>query len=163
MRLNPADVKYVLITHGHSDHDEGATYFQRSNGARVMLGARDWDLIARRKLPGGTPKRDLVAEDGGKITLGDTTVGITLTPGHTPGAYGLIFQAKDRGQACDGCLRERDRNALRALRSFPNSSRHNERWRRSLAKGRRYRAALEPHGVRRRLDQSQNGRVAAQG
>lgn len=99
MRLNPADVKYVLITHGHSDHDEGATYFQQKYGARVMLGAADWDLIenARRPMPGGAPKRELVAEDGGKITLGDTTVGITMTPGHTPGSYGLIFQAKDRG------------------------------------------------------------------
>ena len=99
MRLNPADVKYVLITHGHSDHDGGATYFQQKYGARVMLGAGDWALIenARRPMPGGTPKRDLVAEDGGKFTLGDTTVSITLTPGHTPGAYGLIFQAKDRG------------------------------------------------------------------
>jgi metallo-beta-lactamase class B len=99
MRLNPADVKYVLITHGHSDHDEGATYFQNNYGAHVMLGAGDWTSIenARRPMPGGTPKRDLVAEDGGKITLGDTTVSITMTPGHTPGAYGLIFQVKDRG------------------------------------------------------------------
>jgi metallo-beta-lactamase class B len=97
MRLNPADVKYVLITHGHSDHDEGARYFQETHGARVMLGAGDWDLIARRKIPGGTPTRDLVAEDGGRITLGDTTVNVTLTPGHSPGAYGLTFQVKDRG------------------------------------------------------------------
>lgn len=99
MRLNPADVKYVLITHGHSDHDEGATYFQEKYGAHVMLGAGDWDALAnaRRPMPGGTPKHDLVAEDGGKITLGDTTVTITLTPGHTPGAYGLIFAVKDRG------------------------------------------------------------------
>jgi metallo-beta-lactamase class B len=100
MHLNPADVKYVLITHGHSDHDEGARYFQETYGAHVMLGAGDWDQIAnaRRPMPGGTPAHDLVAEDGGKITLGDTTVGITLTPGHTPGAYGLIFQVKDRGR-----------------------------------------------------------------
>lgn len=98
MRLNPADVKYVLITHGHSDHDEGARYFQEKHGARVVLGAADWDLIARRKMPGGTPTRDLVAEDGGRITLGDTTVEITLTPGHTAGTYGLIFQVKDQGK-----------------------------------------------------------------
>jgi metallo-beta-lactamase class B len=97
MHLNPADVKYVLITHGHSDHDEGARYFQEKYGAHVMLGAGDWDLIARRPMPGGTPTRDLVAEDGGHVTLGDTTLQITTTPGHTPGAYGLTFQVKDRG------------------------------------------------------------------
>jgi metallo-beta-lactamase class B len=99
MHLDPADVKYVLITHGHSDHDEGARYFQDTYGAHVMLGAGDWDALAnaRRPMPGGTPKRDLVAEDGGKLTLGGATVGITLTPGHTAGAYGLIFQVKDHG------------------------------------------------------------------
>jgi metallo-beta-lactamase class B len=99
MHLNPADVKYVLITHGHSDHDEGAKFFQETYGAHVMLGAGDWEALesARRAMPGGTPTRDLVAEDGGKLVLGDTTVTITLTPGHTPGAYGLTFPAKDRG------------------------------------------------------------------
>ena len=98
--LNPADVKYVLITHGHSDHDEGATYFQEKYGAHVVLGAGDWDQLAKAKrpMPGGTPKRDLVAEDNGKITLGDTTVITVLTPGHTPGAYGLIFQVTDQGK-----------------------------------------------------------------
>lgn len=100
MRLNPADVKYVLITHGHADHDEGAAYFQSKYGAKVMLGAGDWAQYERatRPKPGGIPKRELVAEDGGSLTLGDTTVGVTLTPGHTPGSYGLIFQVKDRGQ-----------------------------------------------------------------
>ena len=98
MRLNPADVKYVLITHGHGDHDEGARYFQEKHGARVMLGAADWDSMARRKMPGGNPTRDLVAEDGGRITLGDTTVTTTMTPGHTAGTYGLIFQVKDQGK-----------------------------------------------------------------
>lgn len=99
MRLRPADVKYVLITHGHSDHDEGARYFQEKYGARVMLGAGDWDLLAnaRRPMPGGTPERDLIAEDGATLTLGDTRVRIVLTPGHTPGSYGLIFDVKDRG------------------------------------------------------------------
>jgi metallo-beta-lactamase class B len=31
------------------------------------------------------PKRDIVATDGMKITLGEMTVTIWLTPGHTPG------------------------------------------------------------------------------
>ena len=100
MRLNPADVKYVLITHGHGDHDEGARYFQEKYGARVMLGAGDWDAYAnaRRPKPGGTPKRDLVAEDGSQLRLGDTTLGVVLTPGHTPGSYGLTFPVKENGQ-----------------------------------------------------------------
>ncbi len=42
--LNAADVKLVLLAHGHSDHFGGASYFQR-RGARVALSAADWDLI----------------------------------------------------------------------------------------------------------------------
>jgi len=97
--LDPANVKYVLITHGHSDHDEGAALLQDRYGARVALGPGDWELIDRaRSMPGGKPKRDITVTDGQKITLGDTTVTVVLTPGHTPGAYGLIFQVKDHGR-----------------------------------------------------------------
>ena len=100
MHLDPAKVKYVLITHGHGDHDEGAKYFQDHYGAHVMLGAGDWDLIAKaaRPMPGGAPKKDLIAEDGHDLTLGDTSLKIVTTPGHTPGAYGLIFKVTDHGK-----------------------------------------------------------------
>ena len=97
--LDPATVKYVLITHGHGDHDEGAKLFQDRYGAHVALAAGDWDLIEKAKsFAGGKPKRDIVVTDGQKITLGDTTLTAVLTPGHTPGAYGLIFQVKDHGR-----------------------------------------------------------------
>jgi metallo-beta-lactamase class B len=96
--LSPDKVKYVLITHGHGDHDEGAKLFQDRYGARIGLGAADWDLIERaNSMPGGKPKRDITLTDG-KITLGDTTVTTILTPGHTPGTISLIFQVKDNGR-----------------------------------------------------------------
>jgi metallo-beta-lactamase class B len=97
--LDPTTVKYVLITHGHGDHDEGAKLLQDRYGAHVALAAGDWDLIEKAKfMAGGKPKRDIVVTDGQKITLGDTTLTAVLTPGHTPGAYGLIFQVKDHGR-----------------------------------------------------------------
>lgn len=97
--LDPARIKYVLITHAHGDHDEGAKLLQDRFGARVVLGNGDWELIERSKTkPGGTPKRDITITDGQKITLGDTTVTAISTPGHTPGGYGLIFKAFDRGR-----------------------------------------------------------------
>ncbi|WP_176696017.1 MBL fold metallo-hydrolase [Phenylobacterium immobile] len=97
--LNPADVKYVIISHGHGDHDEGARLLQERYGAKVVMGAEDWDLVAKQTaMAGGQPKRDLVAQDGEKITLGDTTVTTILTPGHTPGTVSAIFQVKDHGR-----------------------------------------------------------------
>ena len=46
------------------------------------------------------PKRDVVVGlEGTKITLGDTTVDVIATPGHTPGTLSFIFPVKDKGRA----------------------------------------------------------------
>ena len=44
------------------------------------------------------PKRDIVATDGMKITLGETTVTIWFTPGHTPGTMSYTFSVLDQGK-----------------------------------------------------------------
>src|SRR5437773_10777159 len=43
-------------------------------------------------------KRDIVATDGMKITLGDRAVTIWLTPGHTPGTLSYTFTVLDRSR-----------------------------------------------------------------
>jgi len=97
--LNPNTIKYVVITHAHGDHDEGAALLQSRFGAHVVMGAPDWDLIEKNpSMPGGVPKRDMVGEDGQKITLGDGSVTLVSTPGHTLGTLSLIFTVKDRGR-----------------------------------------------------------------
>ena len=45
MGLDPADIKYVIITHGHGDHWGGAKYLQDTYGARVVLSDIDWGLL----------------------------------------------------------------------------------------------------------------------
>jgi len=97
--LNPNTVKYVIITHAHGDHDEGAALLQSRFGAHVVMGGPDWDLIEKNpNMPGGAPARDMVGEDGQKITLGDSSVTLVTTPGHTFGTLSLIFTVKDRGR-----------------------------------------------------------------
>jgi metallo-beta-lactamase class B len=96
--MDPRDIKYVLISHGHGDHDEGAKILQ-DLGARIVMSRPDWDLVLNgTPMPGGNPKRDMVAVDGQKLTLGDTTVMIYLTPGHTDGTLSFTFPVKDHGQ-----------------------------------------------------------------
>src|ERR1700730_11616499 len=98
--LDPATVKYVIITHAHGDHDGGAKLMQDRFGSRIILGGPDWDAIEKsvNQYPHGKPKRDIVAADGQKITLGDTSVTLILTPGHTPGTISMLFQVKDNGK-----------------------------------------------------------------
>ena len=64
------------------------------------MGAGDWDLVSEsvNGFPTGKPKRDIVATDGMKITLGGRPVTLYLLPGHTPGSIGGIFQVHDRGK-----------------------------------------------------------------
>jgi metallo-beta-lactamase class B len=98
--LDPATVKYVIITHAHRDHDGGAKLMQDRFGSRIVMGGPDWDMLERsvNQYPNGKPKRDIVATDGAKVTLGDTSVTLVLTPGHTPGTVSVFFQVKDNGR-----------------------------------------------------------------
>lgn len=98
--LDPAKVKYVIISHAHVDHVGGAKLMQDRFHSRIVMGGPDWDSIEKsvNGYPEGKPKRDIVAKDGQKITLGDTAVTIILTPGHTRGTLSMIFTVKDHGK-----------------------------------------------------------------
>lgn len=98
--FDPASVKYVIISHAHGDHVGGAKMMQDRYKSRIVMGGPDWDSIERsvNGYPEGKPKRDIVADDGQKITLGDTSVTIVTTPGHTPGTLSMIFTVRDNGR-----------------------------------------------------------------
>lgn len=98
--LDPKSIKYVVISHAHADHIGGAEMLQARYGARVVMGAPDWDLVEKypNRHKSMAPKRDIVATDGMKITLGETTVTVWLTPGHTPGTLSYTFTVLDRGR-----------------------------------------------------------------
>ena len=94
--LNPATIKYAVVSHAHPDHDGGAKFLQDHYGTRVIMSPADWDVLDRRTI-GTKPKRDMEATDGQKLTLGDTTVTLYITPGHTPGTVSTVFTVKDNG------------------------------------------------------------------
>jgi metallo-beta-lactamase class B len=94
--LDPANIKYAIVTHPHPDHDGGARFLQEHYGTRVIMSPADWDVLDKRT-NGTKPKRDIEATDGQKLTLGDTTMTIYITPGHTPGTLSVVFPVKDKG------------------------------------------------------------------
>ena len=100
--LNPADIKAVFVTHNHRDHVGGARYLQDLYKPHIYLSAADWDIV-RTQNPTDDPKgppiptRDLNATDGQKYTLGDTTITVYITPGHTPGTLSFLIPVKIHG------------------------------------------------------------------
>ena len=108
--MDPNDVRYVLVGHGHADHFGGASYFQE-RGARVALSAADWNLIENPPAPAAgapaapaaaaglpPPRRDVVVVDGEPISFGGVEITPVLIPGHTPGALGFVFRVADGGR-----------------------------------------------------------------
>jgi len=98
--LDPTNIKYVIIAHAHSDHIGGAEILQTQFGAQIVMGGPDWDLVERfpNRYKTMAPMRNIVATDGMEITLGDTTVTLWETPGHTPGTLSFTFTVQDDGR-----------------------------------------------------------------
>src|SRR5947207_11957462 len=96
MGEDPAQIKYVVLSHTHGDRYFGAKYLQETYKARVILSEADWTAMYKSNEPVELrPKKDMVATDGMKLTLGDTTLTLYLTPGHTPGTVSVLVPLKD--------------------------------------------------------------------
>jgi metallo-beta-lactamase class B len=93
--LDPKTIVYAIVSHGHGDHSGGAKYLQDTFGTKIVLSAEDWDLVEQGS--GTKPRRDVVATDGMALTLGDTTLQLYVTPGHTLGTISTVIPLKDHG------------------------------------------------------------------
>jgi metallo-beta-lactamase class B len=93
--LDPRSIKYAIISHGHRDHSGGARYLQDTLGTRIVASAADWDLLDAST--DAHPRRDMVATDGMTLTLGDTSLRLYITPGHTLGTLSMVLPLRDCG------------------------------------------------------------------
>lgn len=95
--LDPADIEYVVVAHGHADHFGGAAHLQQTYGAEVVMSNTEWHYLYDTQADGEAPlpERDVTVLDGDALTLGDTTVRFMTTPGHTPGTLSSLFTVRD--------------------------------------------------------------------
>jgi metallo-beta-lactamase class B len=142
--LDPTQIKYIVLSHGHpgqTDHTGGANYLQRTYGAKVAMGKPDWDAT----LPAQSSDRPLANRDmdiitGSTLTLGDTTLGFALEPGHSPGSLAMFIPVVWRGEPTmvmllSGAIQTPDREAFDALEHIMNN----------IAKPRNVRGILNTH------------------
>ena len=45
LELNPADIKYVIVSHAHGDHYGGAAYLKEKFNPRIVMSEIDWKVF----------------------------------------------------------------------------------------------------------------------
>lgn len=96
--IDPAEIRYVIISHAHGDHSAGAGILQQQYGAQVVMSEADWELYETTGREAVKATRDIIATDGYEIRLGDHVVRTYLTPGHTHGTISTILPVHDGGE-----------------------------------------------------------------
>ena len=100
--MDPAQIKYLVVSHGHGDHYGGAPYLIEKYRPRVVMSDIDWTMT-ETKLEfssvhwGNPPKRDISVRDGDKLALGGAAISLMLTPGHTKGTLSPVFDVTWKG------------------------------------------------------------------
>jgi metallo-beta-lactamase class B len=100
--LNPADVKYVIVTHEHGDHYNGARYLQDTYGVQVVASDIAWQSMDNGSAT--RPRRNITVADGQQWVVGDTVFHFTVTPGHTAGALSTVLPVYDHGRKHMGAI-----------------------------------------------------------
>lgn len=101
------DIRYLLISHAHSDHCAGSAELLKLTGAKYLVMEQDADAVENggtrnkakridkgdyRQFPPAKVDRRL--KDGEEVKLGGATLVAHLTPGHTPGCTTWTLQVQ---------------------------------------------------------------------
>lgn len=103
------DIRYIIVSHAHTDHFGAVAALAHKTGAKTFLGAVDAndmrmhpDRIEAMNRSLGyynesfTP--DVLLDDGDIVELGNTRIRCVLTPGHTIGVMSHFWQTEEDGQ-----------------------------------------------------------------
>ncbi len=94
-----SDVRILLGTHAHGDHQEGDALVKQLTGAQVMAMREDVTALEAIRPNGKAHPIDRMLGDAEEVSLGGTTLVAHLTPGHTRGCTTWTMRAADGGKA----------------------------------------------------------------
>jgi metallo-beta-lactamase class B len=106
------DIKILVISHAHYDHDAGAARIKELTGAKYMVmdadvpvvesgGKEDFSYGERKEMRYPAAHVDRVLHDGDRVTLGETVLTARLTAGHTKGCTTWTMKVQDGGESYD--------------------------------------------------------------
>jgi metallo-beta-lactamase class B len=101
-----SDVKILLISHAHWDHDAGSAKVKDLTGATYMVmdadvpvvesgGKADFHYGSNPEMSYAPVRVDRVLHDGDEVRLGDAVLVAHLTPGHTKGTTTWTLVVRD--------------------------------------------------------------------
>lgn len=104
-----SDIKILLISHAHGDHNAASDTIKKLTGAKYMVMEGDVSVVesgGKTDFQYGndpttlyTPtKVDRVLHDGDEVKLGDAVLTAHLTPGHTKGCTTWTLKVKENSQ-----------------------------------------------------------------
>jgi metallo-beta-lactamase class B len=107
-----SDVRILLVSHAHWDHDGGSAAIKTLTGATYMVMDGDVSVVESGGKTdfqyGNSPaslypptKVDHVLHDGDEVKLGGTTLVAHLTPGHTKGCTTWTMKVTEAGKSYD--------------------------------------------------------------
>ena len=96
-----ADIKIILGTHAHGDHQEGDALAKQKTGAQVMVMSEDVPALQAIRPGGKEHPVDRMLRDGESVTLGGTTLVAHLTAGHTRGCTTWTTRVQDGNRMYD--------------------------------------------------------------
>ena len=107
MGFDPANVKWLILSHAHVDHFGAAAFMKNMFGTRIYLGARDGRMLQETPeltFIQGCPDLsaelftpDVLIHDGDVFTFGSVTMSFREVPGHTAGCIACFFDGEENG------------------------------------------------------------------
>jgi metallo-beta-lactamase class B len=109
------DVKILLISHAHWDHNAGSASIKEQTGAKYMVMAEDVPAVesggkvdfqyAKDPATHYRPTTvDRTLRDGDEVKLGDAVLVARLTAGHTKGCTTWTMRVRDGGRTYDAVI-----------------------------------------------------------
>lgn len=107
-----ANLKYILLTHGHFDHVAGIRPNRFKTNPQIVMNKEDLDWLNKTNqylpmfgMPEITiPQIDIFVEDNDTLELGTISIKVLHTPGHTQG--GVCYLAENKLFSGDTIFRE---------------------------------------------------------